>query len=98
MGPNVASKTGTPSTSPDGNNVPKTAERESIVEFGKGVVTEFKKISWPSREQVIKETYSVIVLVALITVAVLAFDFAVSKVVFEPLDHLARTLGGGIGR
>lgn len=71
---------------------------EGIVEFLKGVVVEFKKISWPPREQVIKETYSVIVLVALITCAVLAFDFGIAKVVFEPLDHLARTLGGGVGR
>lgn len=71
---------------------------EGIVEFLKGVVVEFKKISWPDRQQVIKETYSVIVLVAVITSAVLAFDFAVGKVIFEPLDHLARTLGGGVGR
>lgn len=76
-----------------------TGERvEGVVEFFKGVVVEFKKISWPDRQQVIRETYSVIVLVALITTAVLAFDFAISKVVFEPLDHLARTMGGGVGR
>lgn len=58
---------------------------------------EFRKISWPTRQQVIKETWSVLVLVTLITGSVLAFDWLVGRAVFEPLDKFAKKLGGGVG-
>lgn len=66
-------------------------------QFFSEVWFEFRKISWPDRAQVIRETYSVLVLVTIITVMVLAFDFAVARVVFEPLDHFAKKIGGGLG-
>ena len=69
-----------------------------FIQFLKEVRLEFFRISWPDRKQVIRETYSVIVLVAIITGVVLAFDFAVDKVIFTPLDHFAKSIGGGIGR
>ena len=70
---------------------------KAMVLFVKESMVELRKITWPDRQQVIKETLSVIVLVAIITACVLAFDYGVAKVIFEPLDKLARHLGGGIG-
>lgn len=66
-------------------------------EFFKEVVIEFRKISWPDRAQVIRETWSVLVLVAAITVLVLAFDWVLGNMVFGPLEHYIRLHGGGIG-
>ena len=59
-------------------------------QFLKEVYWEFRKISWPSRSQVIRETYSVIFLVTVITVMVLAFDYVVGKGIFDPLDKFAK--------
>ena len=81
----------------------KAAQTESaskglaLVRFLAETLVELRKISWPDRQQVIRETAIVILLVCIITVAVLGFDWAVAKVVFEPLDHFARSVGGGIG-
>lgn len=61
------------------------------------VFVEFRKITWPSREQVFKETLSVLFLVAVITLMVLGFDWVLGNVVFGPLEHFARLHGGGIG-
>lgn len=72
-------------------------QSESLVRFLKEVALEFRRVSWPDRQQVLRETLSVLVLVSIITGGVLAFDFAVARAVFEPLDKLARHLGGGIG-
>ena len=69
----------------------------ALLQFLAEVLIELKKITWPDRQQVIKETLSVIVLVAIITGCVLAFDYGIAKAIFEPLDKLARHLGGGIG-
>lgn len=60
------------------------------VVFLKEVVKEAKKITWPPRSQVVQETTSVIVLVALITVMVLGFDYALGNWVFGPIEHLAK--------
>jgi preprotein translocase subunit SecE len=68
-----------------------------MMQFVKEALLEARKVSWPDRQQVVKETISVIILVGIITSCVLAFDFGIAKVVFEPLDKLARHLGGGIG-
>jgi preprotein translocase SecE subunit len=66
-------------------------------QFLKEVYIEFNKITWPERSRVIRETYSVLVLVALITVMVLAFDWFLGNAIFGPLEHWARLHGGGIG-
>lgn len=68
-----------------------------LIQFIADSLGELKKVTWPDRNQVIRETLSVIVLVALITGCVLAFDYGIAKAVFEPLDKLARHMGGGIG-
>ncbi len=67
-----------------------------VVAFVASSIEELKKITWPDRQQVIKETLSVIVLVAIITAAVLGFDYVLGFV-FNNIDHLARKFGGGIG-
>jgi preprotein translocase SecE subunit len=68
-----------------------------FIQFLKETYIEFRKISWPGRQQVLQETWSVIVLVSLLTGLVLCFDWGVAKVVFEPLDKFAKKLGGGVG-
>lgn len=69
----------------------------NIIQFLKEVDVERRKISWPSRDQVIRETYSVLVLVAVITLLVLSFDWLLG-IVFGYLEHFARLHGGGIGK
>ncbi len=66
--------------------------------FLKEVDAERRKISWPERMQVIRQTYSVLVLVTIITLLVLGFDWVVGHYIFNPLEHWARMVGGGIGR
>lgn len=66
-------------------------------QFLKDVVIEFSKISWPPRNQVIKETWSVLFLVSVITLMVLGFDWFLGHAIFGPLEHWARLHGGGIG-
>jgi preprotein translocase subunit SecE len=66
--------------------------------FLREVDAERRKVSWPERSQVIRQTYSVLVLVTLITLLVLGFDWIVGHYVFTPLEHWARIVGGGIGR
>lgn len=70
---------------------------KDIRQFLKDVVVEFTKITWPGRQQVIQETLSVLFLVALITIAVLGFDWFLSHAIFGPLEHWARLHGGGVG-
>ncbi len=70
----------------------------SLIQYLKEVRVEFRKISWPGAREVVQATYSVLVLVAIITLLVLGFDFALSKVFFGPLEHWAHLHGGGIGR
>lgn len=66
-------------------------------QFLKEVAIEFRKISWPEFRQVVRETWSVLFLVAIITLMVLGFDWVLSHFVFGPLEHFARIHGGGIG-
>ncbi|MBS1952793.1 MAG: preprotein translocase subunit SecE [Cyanobacteria bacterium SZAS-4] len=66
-------------------------------QFIKEVVVEFRKISWPEFRQVVRETWSVLFLVAVITLMVLGFDWVLGNVIFGPLEHFAKLHGGGIG-
>ena len=50
------------------------AVKEPLPEYAKGVVYEFQKITWPTRDQVTQEFINVIVIVAIISVAVYIFD------------------------
>lgn len=84
---------------------PKDSEKKSaadtvrdILQFLKEVNSERRKISWPGRDQVVRETWSVLVLVAIITGLVLGFDWLLGHLIFGPLEHWARLQGGGIGK
>jgi preprotein translocase SecE subunit len=70
---------------------------KDIRQFLKDVVVEFTKITWPGRPQVMQETWSVLFLVALITLLVLGFDWFLAHAIFGPLEHWARLHGGGVG-
>jgi len=69
-----------------------------FIQFLKEVNIEARKITWPERGLVLRETWGVIVLVAVLTFLVLGFDWTVGHFVFQPLEHWARILGGGVGR
>lgn len=71
---------------------------KDIRQFLKEVLIEFQKITWPERAQVIRETYSVIFLVTVITLMVLGFDWVLGHAVFGPLEHWSRMVGGGVPR
>lgn len=47
---------------------------DSIKTYFKGVKTEWGKISWPERRQVIAETISVIIIVCVFTFAIYCMD------------------------
>ncbi len=68
-----------------------------FINFLKDVRVEFRKIDWPSRPQVIQETWSVLVLVTMVTLFVLCVDWVLAHAFFSPLDAWARMHGGGIG-
>ena len=68
-----------------------------VRQFIKEVIVEFRKISWPEFRQVVRETWSVLFLVAVITLMVLGFDWVLGNVIFGPLEHFAKLHGGGIG-
>lgn len=65
-----------------------------FAKFLKEVRTEIKKISWPERGQVFKETWSVVVLVTLITFLVLGYDYVLGHFVFGPIEHWAKIHNG----
>lgn len=50
------------------------AKRVSIAQFLREVRTEFTKISWPSRDQAIREFFAVLVLVSVITGIIFLID------------------------
>ena len=57
-------------------------------EFLKEVRTEFIKISWPSREQVIREFFSVVLLVAVLTGTI----FIIDKIISTCIDFFSGKL------
>ncbi len=69
-----------------------------ISQFLNEVLTEFRKINWPERSQVARETVSVLFLVLLITILVWIFDLVVGKFVFAPLEHLGHLYGIGANK
>jgi preprotein translocase SecE subunit len=75
----------------DGADNSLPAKIMAFQQFLKEVLIEFKKISWPDRAQIFRETMSVLVLVTIITVLVLGFDAFLSKIVFGPIDQWVRT-------
>ena len=66
--PNAAEELKCPRSHPTAEMV------EAIKAYFKGVKTEWGKISWPEKNQVIIETLSVIVIVVVFTVAIYLMD------------------------
>jgi len=66
-------------------------------QFLNEVRAEARKISWPERSQVVRETMSVLFLVALITVFVWLFDIFLGKFIFAPVEHWGHLYGIGGG-
>jgi preprotein translocase subunit SecE len=60
-------------------NSSNTKRKGTIKDFFKGVITELKKVHWPSRKQVSVYTGVVIVTVLLVAVVVSAVDFGLSS-------------------
>jgi len=58
-----------------------------IKQFFKEVITELKKVTWPSRSEVFGSTVVVIVVTLFISVIVGIFDFVVSHVIDWVLLH-----------
>ena len=57
------------------NEIEKQPEAVSnLKKYFKGVKSEWGKITWPMREQVVAETIIVLIVVAIITFAVFAID------------------------
>jgi preprotein translocase subunit SecE len=79
-------------------NLPMMQSVLEAGEFLEEVRAEARKISWPERSQVIKETVNVLFLVALVTLFVWVFDLMVAKFVFAPLEHLGHLYGIGGAR
>lgn len=81
---------------------PEEQKKHSLIggvgQFLKEVAIEHRKITWPERKQVVRETWSVLVLVAAITLVVLGIDWVLGNVIFGPIEHWARLHGAGLGR
>ncbi len=60
------------------------ATKESLPDYIEGVQSEFKRIEWPSREQLYKEFFTVIVIVAAITAIIYMIDLGLDSLI-KPL-------------
>ncbi|MDR3615089.1 MAG: preprotein translocase subunit SecE [Candidatus Obscuribacterales bacterium] len=103
----VADAKGSKGSKDSGGSKPMPADKDkkglseqikTFQQYLKDVVVEFKKISWPDRAEIGRATLSVLVLVAIITLLVLGFDFILGRAIFGPLDHWVRLHGGLVGR
>jgi preprotein translocase SecE subunit len=81
----------------DGSQAPVAKSVHQIVQFLREAMIEFRKITWPTGREIVRTTYSVLFLIAVITIAVLAFDYLVAQFFFSPIEHWARLHGGGVG-
>ena len=55
------------------------AVKEPLPQYLEGVVYEFKKIDWPTREEVIREFVNVLIIVTIIAVTNYALDIAFER-------------------
>lgn len=53
------------------------------ISFFKGVKSEFKKITWPTREELVKNTIVVLVFCIFIALFVWIIDLGLSKLLFQ---------------
>ncbi|HEY9760026.1 MAG TPA: preprotein translocase subunit SecE [Oculatellaceae cyanobacterium] len=82
---------------PPGKKDSASGSSQNLPQFLREVVLEFKKITWPDGKEVAQATWSVLALVAIITLLVLGFDWLLAHAFFQPLEHFARLHGGGVG-
>lgn len=61
-------------------------ERDSIGTYFKGVRSELKKVTWPTRSEVINYTIVVAVIVSFLTIFVAGLDFGFSEAIGSFLD------------
>lgn len=57
------------------------ASKEPLSEYFKGVKFEFKKIEWPTKEQMGYEFFAVVVIVAIIAALIYGIDLGLDKVI-----------------
>ena len=57
------------------------ASKEPLKEYFQGVKTEFKKITWPNKEQIQNEFFTVIVIVTIIAMIVYGIDLGLDKII-----------------
>ncbi len=57
------------------------ATKEPLADYAKGVKSEFKKIEWPTREQVTQEFIAVIVIVTIIAILIFGIDKGLDKLI-----------------
>ena len=79
-------------------NMPLVKTAWEVGQFLNEVRAEARKINWPERSQVIRETVSVLFLVTLITLFVWLFDLMLGKFVFVPIEHWGHLYGIGGGK
>ena len=60
------------------------ATKESLPEYIEGVKSEFKHIEWPSKQQLYKEFFTVIVIVAAIAAIIFVIDLGLDSLI-KPL-------------
>ncbi len=84
-------------TQPEKQEEKKHSLVTGVSQFLKEVAIEHRKITWPDRKQVLRETRSVLFLVTAITLIVLGIDWVLGNLIFGPLDHWAKMLGAGVG-
>ena len=60
------------------------ATKESLPDYIEGVKSEFKKIEWPSKDQVYKEFFTVLIIVAIISAAIFMIDLGLDSLI-KPL-------------
>jgi preprotein translocase SecE subunit len=86
------------SPKPDHQEEKKHSGLTAATQFLREVAIEHRKIAWPDRQQIMRETWSVLVLVSCITLIVLGIDWVLGHAVFGPLEHWAKLYGAGLGR
>lgn len=57
------------------------AKKSRFIGFFKGIINELKKVSWPSRKQLFKNTVTVLVVCAIIAIIVSLFDWGISSLI-----------------
>jgi preprotein translocase subunit SecE len=67
-----------------GNN-----KNNSIVNYFKGVRSEFRKITWASREEVLKTTTIVLTIVLIVAMIIWAFDSAFGFILKSILNNIS---------